>query len=304
MFTGTGRTADARAALAGWSMSELPLLHDLEWVVIAALGIAAAGTERQQRECYGRLLPYAGCHVVVGGCASYSGPVDYHLGVLACALGRTTEAAGHWRAALVATDRLGAPAWSSLVRTRLGSLGRLDPPPAPALFRRDGETWTLAYAGREAHLPDAKGLRDLAVLLANPGTEIRAFALLGGQGPAPGADDVLDDRARQAYRRRLAALDTALERADARGDTAESERARTERSALVAELAAAAGLRGRSRHLGDENERARKAVSARVHDVLRRIRAVHPELAAHLDAAVSTGTVCSYTPPEPVSWQL
>jgi hypothetical protein len=44
--------------------------------------------------------------------------------------------------------------------------------------------------------------------------------------------------------------------------------------------------------------------TARVRDVLRRIRAVHPELADHLDAAVSTGTACRYAPAEPVSWRL
>ena len=330
---GAGRVADARAALAGWRMSALPELHDLEWVVVAAVGVTAAGTERQRADCYARLAPYAGSHVVVGGCAAYYGPVDHHLGLLAAALGRTADAAAHRRAALAASERLGTPAWTATISAVADGAPGLPPPqgtpaawatpagPAalagqtaqaalavpvvPGAFRRDGETWTLGYAGREVHLADAKGLHDLATLLANPGAEVTAYRLWGGgPGGPPGADPVLDERARAAYRRRLAELDELLDAADARGDPAASDRARAERSALLAELAAATGRGGRRRRLGDEDERARKAVTARIRDVLRRIRAVHPELADHLDASVSTGTACRYTPAEPTSWRL
>ncbi len=295
---GAGRIADARAALAGWRMSALPGLHDLEWPVIATLGIAAAGTGAQRADCYARLAPYAGTHVVVGGCASYSGPVDLHLGVLAEALGRTAEAAAHRRAALAASERLGTPAWTAAIRAALADAA------VEAAFRRDGETWTLRYAGREVHLADAKGLHDLATLLASPGTEVRAYRLLGAEAEPPGADPVLDEQARAAYRRRLAALDALLDAADARADPAASDRARAERSALLAELATATGLGGRRRRLGDEQERARKAVTARIRDVLRRIRAVHPDLADHLTASISTGTTCCYAPADAISWRV
>ena len=51
-------------------------------------------------------------------------------------------------------------------------------------------------------------------------------------------------------------------------------------------------------------ERARKAVSARIRDTLRRLDRRHPELAAHLRASVSTGASCRYQPTEDVSWSL
>lgn len=41
-------------------------------------------------------------------------------------------------------------------------------------------------------------------------------------------------------------------------------------------------------------ERARKAVTARIRDAVRRIEQEHPELAAHLDAALVTGVRCRY----------
>jgi hypothetical protein len=63
-------------------------------------------------------------------------------------------------------------------------------------------------------------------------------------------------------------------------------------------------LAGRGRRLGDEAERARKTVAARIRDTLRRLDGLHPELAGHLREAVSTGTNCSYSPANPVPWRL
>jgi hypothetical protein len=72
----------------------------------------------------------------------------------------------------------------------------------------------------------------------------------------------------------------------------------------VAGLAAAYGLGGRVRRLGDPAERARTTVTARIRDTLRRIDTVHPALGAHLRATVSTGRSCVYRPEPPVRWVL
>src|SRR5205823_2337660 len=42
----------------------------------------------------------------------------------------------------------------------------------PNEFRRDGDVWTVAFAGRGIRLKDSKGLRDIAILLQRPGTEV------------------------------------------------------------------------------------------------------------------------------------
>jgi hypothetical protein len=146
------------------------------------------------------------------------------------------------------------------------------------------------------HLPDAKGLRDLAVLLGSPGRDVHVLTLLGRDVPATGSDPVLDDRARARYRSRLGELDGDIDEAVEFQDLHRAERLQAERDALLAELAAATGLGGRPRRLGDETERARKTVGARIRDALRRVDAVHPELAEHLRATVGVGTVCRYTP--------
>jgi len=171
--------------------------------------------------------------------------------------------------------------------------------------------WRLGFAGRVVHLPDAKGLRDLHELLSHPGADLAAVDLLDpAAGPElvaarrMGGDPVLDDEAKARYRRRLGELDEAIDRAAERADDRKLATLDAERRALIDELRAAAGLGGRTRLLGDEAERARKTVTARIRDTLRKIDERHPDLAAYLRDTISTGATCRYAPPAPVDWAL
>nr|GLJ82667.1 hypothetical protein GCM10017588_13920 [Microbispora rosea subsp. aerata] len=183
--------------------------------------------------------------------------------------------------------------------------------PKTAEFRRDGAVWTLRFGGHTVHLPDAKGLRDLHCLLSHPGADLPAVRLLDPEGGKlvvaarrMGGDPVLDEEAKARYRRRLALLDEEIDRATERGDDRRAAEFDRERAALLAELRSASGLGGRDRRLGDEAERARKAVTARIRDVLRKLDRSHPELAAHLRASVSTGATCRYQPERDLVWRL
>ncbi|MFH8407016.1 ATP-binding protein [Streptomyces sp. NPDC018019] len=197
----------------------------------------------------------------------------------------------------------------------------LRPSPAPAPraqspqpereFVRNGAVWRLRYAGRTVHLPDAKGLADLHTLLGRPGQDVAAVRLLcpdsaplAAAAGGLGSDAVLDEEAKSRYRRRLELLDEEIDRAAGRGDDRTAAAYDHEREALLAELRKAAGLVGRSRRLGDESDRARKNVTARIRDSIRRLKEHHPELAAHLQAAVSTGTMCRYAPDHEMRWRL
>lgn len=188
-------------------------------------------------------------------------------------------------------------------------------PAAPAVsgneFRFDGEVWFLAYQGHTVHMPDAKGLRDLHVLLGRPGTEIPAVRLADPEGGEVvvaarrmGGDAVLDEEAKAQYKRRLTRLDEEIDRAAELGDDRRAMEFDRERQALLDELRTAAGLAGRTRRLGDEAERARKTVTARIRDALRKLDQRHPELAAHLRATVSTGATCGYRPDSEITWRL
>ncbi|MFJ7326818.1 AAA family ATPase [Streptomyces cyaneofuscatus] len=185
------------------------------------------------------------------------------------------------------------------------------PAPAAAEFRRDGSVWQLRWDGRTVHVPDAKGLRDLHSLLGLPGADVPAVQLLAPEGGAVvaaagrlGGDPVLDEEAKRRYKEHLARLDAEIDRAAARDDTRQMEAYDRERQALLDQLRTAAGLGGRSRRLGDETERARKTVTARIRDTLRKLDSLHPELAAHLRESVTTGTTCAYRPGHAPDWRL
>jgi hypothetical protein len=208
---------------------------------------------------------------------------------------------------------LGAPNQVTRIDARLAELAESGPPPDVAgdnTFRREGDVWHLTFAGRHAVMRDAKGLRDLAHLLALPGEAVSSAELAGATAGERAADDrdrgaeVLDARARAEYRARLVELEDDLRDAEDAHDLARAERTRTERDFLATELASALGLGGRSRRLGDVGERARKAVSARIGMTLGRMQEIHPELAAHLQSSVRTGLFCVYAPTEPAAWRF
>jgi hypothetical protein len=192
--------------------------------------------------------------------------------------------------------------------------GRRGAPPhrrQPVLRGAGGSALAQRQFGYDHSHARAKGLRDLHFLLSGPGTDIPAVRLLS---PEDGdvviaarrmdGDLVLDDEAKTGYQRRLGQLDEEIDRAAERGDDRRAAGFDRERQALSDELRAAAGLTGRGHRLGDEAERARKTVTARIRDTLRKLDERHPELAAHLRSAVSTGSTCCYHPGRELPWRL
>lgn len=214
-------------------------------------------------------------------------------------------------------DELGMPAWAEKARASLSPLVSREPPAAQNRIAREGRIWRVSYGGREALVADSKGMRDLALLVASQGQEVHVLELSAATeghiaygGPRPGEDlhpegpagEVLDATARDAYRRRIAELETDLADAEDTGDGERAASARAERDALVDTLAAALGLGGRSRHHRDDAERARQAVTARIRYAIRKLAAIHPALAGHLERSVRTGRFCAYAPEAPVDW--
>jgi tetratricopeptide (TPR) repeat protein len=299
-----GQAAEAAAALGDFSVLDVSMWTGLEGIAAAAVVFAAAGSDAQRTWAYEQLRPHAGTHVIIGGCASYHAAVDHHLGALAVSLGDTAAAEAHFRAALAMHERLGAAGWARLSEQALAGLQATPPSPPANEFRRADGVRTLCFGSRQVQVPDSKGLGDLAVLIGARGADVHVLTLVGHELPRLGADPVLDEQAKAAYKSRLDDLAVQIDDAGAAGRAEAAEKLRSERDALIRELAAAAGLGGRDRRLGDETERARKTVSARVRDALSKIDRVHPELAAHLRGAVRMGTVCSYAPAEPTTWQV
>ena len=312
---------------------------------------AAFGPRPVAEHLYEALAPYADQTVVSGAAVTFRGAVAHHLGVLAAVLGRTGEALAHLGNAIAVHERLGALPWALRSRYELAGIWQHEPgrreaaavaladvaaeahrlgmvqlardaearsfaagrtPVGSGALGRHGALWTLSYGGVTARMRHAKGLADLAILLAVPGRPVPAADLVVAAGAGAlgladlrlGADEILDSTARRQIQARLADLDGEIAEAEQWADPHRAARAREERDTLLAELASAAGLAGRARRLGDQSERARKTVTARIRDVIGRIEQVHPALGAHLRMSVTTGTYCTYSPATPVTWRI
>ncbi|GAB2898010.1 ATP-binding protein [Streptomyces mayteni] len=286
------------------------------WLRLRAQLAAADGEPAERAAIRAELAPLAGGWLTMFG-SSIDGPVDYWTALRDAADGDWPAAVAGLTAAERAAEAMGAAPWAARVRRALaealagrGGRGEPERPAAPNVFRFDGQVWTLTFAGVTAHLPDAKGLHDIRRLLDRPGGEIPAVELLAAESGAPareagllGADPVLDERAKAAYRARLTRLDGDIEAALERGDDRRAAELDGERAVLIDEVRRATGLHGRSRRLGDQAERTRKAVTERIRNALRRLDRHHPALAGHLRESLATGSVCRYTPREPVRWE-
>jgi hypothetical protein len=64
----------------------------------------------------------------------------------------------------------------------------------------------LCYEGKQVQLPDSKGLGDIATLIGAHGADVHVLILVGHRLARMGADPVLDEKAKAAYKARLAGL--------------------------------------------------------------------------------------------------
>jgi hypothetical protein len=192
-----------------------------------------------------------------------------------------------------------------------------------SIFIREGDYWTVTFEGQTVRLRDLKGLRYLARLLADPGREYHVLDLVAAESSSGGhsdrgqaadlqrsalgdAGEMLDGRAKDAYRRRLAEIEDDLEQARSIGDAERAAQADAERDFLVRELARAFGLGDRDRRASSASERARAGVTRAIRQAIMRIADHHAQLGEHLDRTIRTGTYCSYLadPRAPAGWRL
>jgi tetratricopeptide (TPR) repeat protein len=225
------------------------------------------------------------------------------------------------RAGQDAAARLDARAAVAILETldvtldagRLAVVGRLAPPVggrhlavSAAELARAEKGWVATSNGLSARLPDTKGLGYLAELLARPGVECHALDLVdrveglsadGVDRRALGdAGELLDSRARAAYRQRVEALRTEIDDALATGQLEAAEARQDELDALVGQLAAAFGLGGRNRRAASAAERARLNVTRALRAAIARLADALPEAGSVLDRRVRTGLYCAYEP--------
>jgi hypothetical protein len=185
------------------------------------------------------------------------------------------------------------------------------------VFRREGDFWTVGDDAMLVRVRHAKGMDDLAYLLANPDRDVHVLDLTLEVPPLPGhraegvpvvrsaagAGPAPDAQARAAYRTRRAELRDELAEAERSSDSARALRARAELEAIDEELAVAYRA-GKRRAPSDPLEKARKAVAWRIRHALNRLDDLQPAVAGHLRESIKTGICCRYAARTGVTWSL
>jgi non-specific serine/threonine protein kinase len=210
------------------------------------------------------------------------------------------EAARRFRDALAAPPDVAGPSDPS---DRAGPVAAPAATDGPALVRR-GDVCTVTFAGETATVRHAKGLDDLARLLAAPGSEVHCLDLMDAAVVEPDTGANVDRTARARYEQRIRDLQAELDEAAAHNDTGREEIVSAELDALVDHLARETALAGRDRSANATVERARAAVRWRLRAAIERISEAHGRLGHHLDTSVRTGAWCSYEPAEPTEWRI
>ena len=222
------------------------------------------------------------------------------------------------------------------VKTAAAILFRSTSLPDRAIFRKEGEYWTVGCSGNAFRLKHTKGLGYLAHLLRHPAAEFHVLDLAGGTagqrdddesiqsahglprgdedlekagihiGSLGDAGEMLDEQAKLAYRRRVSELREELEEVSELGNVEGAEKAEQEIEALTSELSRAVGLGGRNRRAASASERARQSIGKTIKSVLERIAQSDAALGGLLSRCIKTGTFCSYQPdPDfPVAWEF
>jgi hypothetical protein len=275
-----------------WSVFVRELAH-------AALALDNRDLCRQLLE---DLRPIAGSCGVNGAVVAFAGSHGHTAGLLA-AVDEPELATLLLDQAAATYRRLGAAGWLDEIGDR-----PVPRPPAAdrpgASMRRQGPVWHLSFAGREATVPHSKGLVDIARLLAGAGSEIHVLELVDAGDRSGSAGQLADRQAIEAYRQRLADLGAEADDAERDNDPERRVRAELERQAVLDELGRVSGTGGRPRQFANHPaERARKAVTGRVRDAIGKLDAVLPELAAHLQRSIVTGTYCRYRP-DTTGWDI
>jgi hypothetical protein len=219
-------------------------------------------------------------------------------------------------------------------KTAAAILFRSNFSPDRAIFRKEGEYWTVGCGGNAFRLKHTKGLGYLARLLRHPAAEFHVLDLAGeiagqrdddiqsAQGLPRGCEDLekagirigslgdagemLDEQAKLAYRRRLSELREEREETMERGNVKGAQKTEQEIEALTSELSRAVGLGGRNRRAASASERARQSIGKTIKSVLERIAQSDAALGGFLSRCIKTGTFCSYQPDPafPIAWEF
>ena len=197
-------------------------------------------------------------------------------------------------------------------------------------FFRDGDKWTIRYAGETCRLRPMLGLDYIATLLQHAGKALRALevqSLVSGvpeAGPRPrpagsesevihdenssngsdrdnarrnradSSDDLVDDTAIRNLKHNLLELEEQIAARHSIGDTQKASELEKRHFQIESYLKNSLNFRGRSRRFSDDNERARQSITKALDRAYESIQDAAPRTAEHLKAQITSGAQFMY----------
>jgi tetratricopeptide (TPR) repeat protein len=176
-------------------------------------------------------------------------------------------------------------------------------PPAPNFFFREHDGWQMSFDGKVLRLRHAKGLSDIAELLAKPNDQIHCTQLMGS-GLEVKSQTIVDEKSMREFKKRLTGLQEEIALLELQNNPGGLTSLYEEYDQLLDVIKAATGLGGRRRNMESPLDKIRSAVTWRIRSAIKKISDGHPAFGKHLDNSVKTGLFCSYSPEKPVSWAV
>jgi hypothetical protein len=179
-------------------------------------------------------------------------------------------------------------------------------------FRKTSDFWEVAFNGTSMPVKHTNGMEYIAHLLGSPGHSFgcvelaQAASRVSPSGTKVSAEvkaelssgftrhPVQSSEALARIKDAVDRIDKELADAEAQCDSERAEHLRTEKEAILANVKKSIGRGGRVRAFSDEEENARKAVSAAMARAIERMRKSHPALADHLKMHIKPGNRCCY----------
>lgn len=177
-----------------------------------------------------------------------------------------------------------------------------------AVFRKDGEVWTLSFEGKTVHVSDALGFGYIGELLRTPQMAIEAAQLAGVSVESsklvalPGIP-LADEATIKAVRADLFEKKTelaGLQKSDwTRRGALQEEIPKLEKYLVEVET-----HQGEARKVAGTAQRSRTSVTNAINRAIDHISAQHPDLGLHLKESLKTGTTPIYAPVELPDWRF
>ncbi|GJQ27738.1 MAG: hypothetical protein HBSAPP02_27700 [Phycisphaerae bacterium] len=185
--------------------------------------------------------------------------------------------------------------------------GSVAPAPPSHQLAQEGQAWLLRFEGIDKRFELSVGMVYLHAMLSMPNKSFTVAELYSiarphmKNIPSARSEAAFDEKAARAYWQRLTELDAEIAAAEKGQDTTAMRVAENEKARLLTELKAAR-FAGRPKIESADHKRLRDRVRNAVDRTIKIIKKYHSSAGAHLDEAISRGSVMTYAPAEIPPW--